>query len=331
MPPTIYEGDIAALHEVQRESFAPVSTLCIAPANGQLIGLKVYSALGSSAGVTGIGFLYDEGVEDTLGSADNASLAFFLDGERLIKVTAYRSGSLICHLEFTTTSHRTSRRLPQLQVDSLASLECIDYVASKSGYIAGLCGCFADEQLNCLGVIATTTALISQSLWLAPHNPAVESHLESRLPEMPLGGIKNHGEHRTCVQLNKKYWSVQVSINPVTSTKHRRAGQVTGLLFRSSDGRSGLLGQCTGAGDTYVLEENEQILALEFTTRKPKLLARPGLLQVEGTTLITNLKRVNWGLRRPRELAGKGHSQQQMVQVRWDFSAIFDRYRYIWS
>lgn len=99
MPPTIYEGDIAALHEVQRESFAPVSTLCIAPANGQLIGLKVYSALGSSAGVTGIGFLYDEGVEDTLGSADNASLAFFLDGERLIKVTAYRSGSLICHLE----------------------------------------------------------------------------------------------------------------------------------------------------------------------------------------------------------------------------------------
>jgi hypothetical protein len=148
---------------------------------------------------------------------------------------------------------------------------------------------------------------------------------------MPLGGIKNHGEHRSWLQLKRRYRSVQVSINPATSTKHRRANQVTGLLFRSGDGRPDLLGQWTGAGDTCVLEEDEQILALEFTTRKPGLAARPGLSQVEGISLVTNLKRVNWGPSRPRELAGKGHSQQRIVEITWDFNAIFDRPRCIWS
>ncbi len=100
IPPSIYESDITTLHELQGGSFAPVSTLCIVPENGQLMGIKVYSALGPSAGVNGIGFLYDTGVEHTLGSSDNASLAFFLDGvERLVKVRAYRLGSVILHLE----------------------------------------------------------------------------------------------------------------------------------------------------------------------------------------------------------------------------------------
>src|SRR3954453_18202469 len=112
---------------------------------------------------------------------------------------------------------------------------------------------------------------------------------------MPLGAFKTHGEHRSCLELGKKYRSVQVSINPITSTKYRRAGQVTGLLFRSGDSRPKLLGQWTGAGNTCVLEEDEQILALEFTTCKPRLVARPGLSQVEGVTLVTNLKRVDWG------------------------------------
>jgi hypothetical protein len=133
IPPSIYEGDIATLHELQRGSFAPVSTLCIAPANGQLMGIKVYSALGPSAGVNGIGFLYDTGVEHTLGSADNASLAFFLDGvERLVKVTAYRRGSVILHVEVSpsfqllfpyTGSNRIS--LPQLRIGRAdACLSC---------------------------------------------------------------------------------------------------------------------------------------------------------------------------------------------------------------
>jgi hypothetical protein len=64
------------------------------------MGIKVYSALGPSAGINGIGFLYDASVEHTLGSADNASLAFFLDRvKRLVKVTAYRRGSVILYLE----------------------------------------------------------------------------------------------------------------------------------------------------------------------------------------------------------------------------------------
>ncbi len=147
---------------------------------------------------------------------------------------------------------------------------------------------------------------------------------------MPLGGIKNHGEHRSCLRLEKEYQSIQVSINPTTS-KYRRAGQVTGLLFRSSHDKRDLLGQWMGAGDTCVLEEDEQILALEITTRKLRLLARPGLSQVEGITLVTNLKRVDWGPSGPRETVGKGHSQQRLVEITWDFNAIFDRLRCIWS
>jgi hypothetical protein len=167
-------------------------------------------------------------------------------------------------------------------------------------------------------------ALISQSLWSAPHNPVAASHSESRLQEMPLGGIKNHGEHQSWLQLKRKYRSVQVSINPVT-LRYRRAGQVTGLLFRSGHDRPDLLGQWTGAGDTCVLEEDEQILALEFTMCKPGLVARPGLSQVQGVTLVTNLKRVDWGPSRPRELVGKSHCQQRMIEITWDFNAIFDR------
>jgi hypothetical protein len=59
----------------------------------------VYSALGLSASVARIGFLY-AGVKNILGFADNALLAFFLDGvKRLVKVIAYKSGSLIYYLE----------------------------------------------------------------------------------------------------------------------------------------------------------------------------------------------------------------------------------------
>ena len=69
------------------------------------MGIKVYSALGPFAGISGIGFFYDTGVEHTLGSAGNASLAFFLDGvERLVKVTAYKHGSVILHLEVSPST-----------------------------------------------------------------------------------------------------------------------------------------------------------------------------------------------------------------------------------
>jgi hypothetical protein len=100
IPSFIYKGNIATLHELQRGLFAPVSTLYIAPTNGQLIGIKVYSALGLFASINRIGFLYNIGVEHILGFANNALLAFFLDRvERLIKVIAYRRGFVILYLE----------------------------------------------------------------------------------------------------------------------------------------------------------------------------------------------------------------------------------------
>ncbi len=80
--------------------FAPVSTLCIAPANGQLIGIKVYSALGLSANINKIGFLYNISVKHTLGSLNNALLAFFLNRvKRLVKVIAYKLSSVILYLK----------------------------------------------------------------------------------------------------------------------------------------------------------------------------------------------------------------------------------------
>ncbi|KAF4637822.1 hypothetical protein G7Y89_g243 [Cudoniella acicularis] len=331
--PSMCKGDIAALYGLQRESFAPASTICIKPENGLLIAIKVYSPLGYCAGITSIQFIYDTGLESTWGSVDEdaASLTFFLDGaEQVVKVTVYKIDSLVCHLQFTTNLHRTSDFFPQLPVNSNISLECADYKALNSGYIIGFCGCFVEssKQLKCFGVIATTRAVFSTSPWLPPNDYTSISYAESRPREMPLGGIRNLGQQQSRLLLEKKYQSVQASINPVMS-KYRRADQVTGLLFRSNHDRShpDLLGQWTGLGETYNLGEDEQILGLEVTTIKPryKLMARP-LSQVEGITVVTNLMRITWrkGVC-TQELAGLDQGKRGITEVLWDFNAIFDR------
>lgn len=114
---------------------------------------------------------------------------------------------------------------------------------------------------------------------------------------MPIGVIRNLGEHRSRLLLEKKYQSVQASINAVMS-KYRRAGQVPGLLFHSNDDKSYpyLLGQWTGAGGTYDLEEGEQILVLEATMCNPRcrLPEPPGRSQAEGITVVTNQRRISW-------------------------------------
>lgn len=118
-PPSFFERNIVNLHSLHRVTFAPFSMSRVAPGIGQLVGFKVYSALGSSAGIPGVGFLYDTGVEDTIGLPDNASLAFFLYGaETLAKVAAYRDGSKICHLEVSYLSRivdEGSNRIGSLQ------------------------------------------------------------------------------------------------------------------------------------------------------------------------------------------------------------------------
>jgi hypothetical protein len=149
---------------------------------------------------------------------------------------------------------------------------------------------------------------------------------------MPLGGIRNHGQHQSRILLRKKYQSVQASINPVIS-RYRRAGQVTGLLFRSSNDRShpDLLGQWTGAGATYDLNEGEQIVDLEITTIKPicKQRERPGLSQVKAITVVTNCRRIGWGPRTPGvcgpELVDMDQCKHIITEAVWDFNAIFDR------
>jgi hypothetical protein len=149
---------------------------------------------------------------------------------------------------------------------------------------------------------------------------------------MPLGGIRNHGEHHSRLLLQKKYQSIQASINPIAS-KYRRAGQVTGLIFRSRDDIShpDLLGQWTGSGETYYLDEGEQILDLEVTMTTPrrKLPARPGLSQVEHICLVTNLRRISWDLGTIQicneELFEMDQSKHGITEVLWDFNAIFDR------
>ncbi|KAJ8071256.1 hypothetical protein OCU04_001591 [Sclerotinia nivalis] len=149
---------------------------------------------------------------------------------------------------------------------------------------------------------------------------------------MPLGGIKNHGQYQSRVPLGKKYLSVQASINP-TMSKYRRAGQVTGLLFRSNNDPShpDLLGQWTGAGTTYNLEEGEQIVDLEVTTVKPicKQMSRSCLSQVEGITIMTNRRMIKWGPSMwegcEQELQGVYHYKSVMAEAIWEFNAMFDR------
>ncbi len=101
--PSMHDDDITALHYLQIESFAPASTLCMKPENGRVVAIQVYTPLGYYAGITGIRFVYDTGMESMWGSDyDAASLSFFLDSdcvEYIIKVRVYKIDALVCHLQ----------------------------------------------------------------------------------------------------------------------------------------------------------------------------------------------------------------------------------------
>lgn len=99
--PYMCGSDVLALYELQKESFAPASSLHIEPANGPLVGVKVFSQLGLHAGINGIQFMYGTGPGTLWGySDDSASLSFFLDKtERITEVTVYRTGSKVYHVQ----------------------------------------------------------------------------------------------------------------------------------------------------------------------------------------------------------------------------------------
>ncbi|CAD6443495.1 cc809fd8-7ac7-4113-8ffe-9b05e6c1daf7 [Sclerotinia trifoliorum] len=206
--PSIHQDDVAALYRLQSTSFALASTHFIDQGKRILVAIKVYSPLGCSAGITGIGFVYDTGTETVWGSThDAASLAFFLDvQERLIKITVYKVDSLVCQLQFTTNIGRTSNVYPPLSIDAIVSHERMGYKVLDGGYIIGFCGCFMGplSELHCFGVVPTTSVT---SFKILPKTFVTKLALESQIQDMPLGGVKNHGQYQSRVSLGKKYLS----------------------------------------------------------------------------------------------------------------------------
>lgn len=101
LAPSMHRVDIDALHKLQRETFAPASELRTQSTNGQMVVIKVHSPLGHCAGINAIEFVYNTGHATYWGcAADATSLAFFLDrAERLVKVTVYKIGSVVYHVQ----------------------------------------------------------------------------------------------------------------------------------------------------------------------------------------------------------------------------------------
>lgn len=180
------------------------------------------------------------------------------------------------------------------------------------------------KRLHCFGIRSTAPAVSSRSAWLSP----VADNFPTIPGEIPLRGVGNHGQHQSHLRLSKNYQSVQASVNFVVS-KHRRVGQVTGLLFRSRDNAyPDLLGQLTGLGDIYDLEEDEEIVDLQFTTARPISLQRSriGLSQVEGITVVTNRRKFSWGPKTSGEVGYRPLGPYAKTkEVTWVFNAIFDR------
>jgi len=90
-----------------------------------------------------------------------------------------------------------------------------------------------------------------------------------------------------------------------------------------------LLGQWTGAGATYDLDESEWIVDLVVTTTKPicNPAARSGLSQVEGIIIVTNRRRMEWGPGTAQvcNTSATDWCERRISEITWDFNAIFDR------
>ena len=94
-----------------------------------------------------------------------------------------------------------------------------------------------------------------------------------------------------------------------------------------------LLGQCTGAGPIYELDETEQILNLIVKTTKPrrKVMARPPLSQIVSITIVTNARIIHLG---PGAADASDQSlmpRRKVVEVFWEFNAMFDWLRFVYK
>lgn len=99
--PNWHLNDITALDALQKASFAPASTHSIDTTTRRLVAIKVYGPLGWRAGVTGVVFAYDIGVESVWGSInDAASVTFFVgEEEKVVKAVVYMDKSVVFHIQ----------------------------------------------------------------------------------------------------------------------------------------------------------------------------------------------------------------------------------------
>ncbi|PQE17316.1 hypothetical protein CJF31_00005733 [Rutstroemia sp. NJR-2017a BVV2] len=89
---SMHQEDIDSLYEIQGASFVPASLHHVD--QQALFAIKVYSSF-SPAGINGIGFVQDTGVESLWGSSDEScsSIFFFDKTERLIGIRVYKIGA----------------------------------------------------------------------------------------------------------------------------------------------------------------------------------------------------------------------------------------------
>jgi hypothetical protein len=95
---SMHQEDIDSLYEIQGTSFIPASFHHID--QQALFAIKVYSSA-TPAGINGIGFVQDTGVESIWGSSDEScsSIFFFDKTEQLIGIRVYKIGARVCHLQ----------------------------------------------------------------------------------------------------------------------------------------------------------------------------------------------------------------------------------------
>jgi len=149
--------------------------------------------------------------------------------------------------------------------------------------------------------------------------PRSQSHLQ----DLPFGNFRSHGQQKSRLLLNQIYYSVQASTNPAM-TRYRRFGQVTGLLSKTDEDHPHLLGQWSGTGETYYLEEVERIIDLIIGMDQPinRPLTNIGLLQVAGIIMLTDTRRISWG---PSISDICERRDGDLAEVIWEHNAIYDR------
>ena len=148
------------MYNLQSKSFISALTLYVRPKNGSLVAIKIYVQLGYCTGIIGIRFVYNTGIETLWNSEYSAAcLMFFLQkSEYLIKVRIYKTSSLVCNLQisssiiivdsfrlkrqFTTNFYRTSDIMPPLSIYQTILLDCVEYKALNGGCVVGFCDCF---------------------------------------------------------------------------------------------------------------------------------------------------------------------------------------------